>query len=98
MQSDIVERLQFGLDQWDMLEELQRIIHRHVQHIGDAFAFMKNLKRLSVVTLSLTYLAGHIDIRQEMHLDLDQAIALTSLAPSPFHVEAVPSRLIATNT
>jgi hypothetical protein len=35
-----------------------------------------HLQRLAVVALAVAFLAGDIDIGQEVHLDLDQAVAL----------------------
>src|SRR5690606_2373897 len=49
----------------------------------------------AVVARALAGLAGDIDIRQEMHLDLDDAIALARLAPPALDVEAEPPRLVA---
>ena len=98
MQADIVKCLKLRLDQWNVLEKIQRVVHRHIQHIGDALPLMEDFECFAVVALSLADLAGHVDIRQEVHLDLDESIALTSLAPPPFYVEAITPRLIATNS
>ncbi len=42
----------------------------------------------------MTDITSHIDIRQEVHLDLDDAVALTGLAASALHIEREAARLI----
>src|SRR3546814_13156368 len=63
------------------LEELDRVLHRHVQNVGDGLALERHLQRLAVVALAVAHVAGDVDIRQEAHLDLQHAVALTGLAP-----------------
>ena len=41
-----------------------------------------------VVALATAHVARHINVRQEMHLDLDDAVALAGFATATFHVEA----------
>ena len=53
------------------------------------------LQRFTVVAFPMTDLTGHIDIRQEMHLDLDDPVPAARLAPPAFYVEAEASFLIA---
>jgi hypothetical protein len=72
MQPDIVEGFKLSLDIGDMFEKFQRLVDRHVQHIGDALSLVVNLQGLAVVSLSFANLAYDIDIRQEMHFDLDR--------------------------
>jgi hypothetical protein len=60
----------------------------HVQHFADGLALESDLQRLAVVAPAFADVARHVDIRQEMHLDFDDAVALTRLAASAFDVEA----------
>ena len=60
-------------------------------------SFMLNLHRLAVVALALADLAGHIDIGQKMHLDLDQAIALAGFTAAALHIETIAAGLVAAN-
>ena len=76
----VVERLQLALDRRDVLEEVQRLLDRHVQHVGDVAALVGDLQRLAVVAGALAHLARHVDVGQEVHLDLDLAVALARLA------------------
>ncbi len=66
-----------------------------VQHFGDVLAAEQDLQRLAVVALPFADLAGHRDVRQELHLDLDVALTLARLAAAALDVEREPPRLIA---
>ena len=46
-----------------------------------------HLERLTVIALTLADLAGDVDIRQEVHLDLQQAVAGAGLAAAAANVE-----------
>ena len=72
---DGVQRLQAAADLRDVLEELERLLDRHVEHVGDALALELHLERLAVVALAVALLAGHVDVGQEVHLDLDLPVA-----------------------
>ena len=76
-------------------EELHRLVHRHLQHVGDALAFVADLQGLPVVALALADLAGDEDVRQEVHLDLQHAVAGAGLAPAAPDVEGEPARAVA---
>ena len=57
-----------------------------------------HLQRLAVVALALADVAGDVDVGQEVHLDLDDAVALAGLAAAALDVEreaagAVAARL-----
>ncbi|TKS58497.1 MAG: hypothetical protein EWM73_03521 [Nitrospira sp.] len=97
MQPDIMQGVELPLDEGDMLEELHGIVHRHIQHVGDALPLMVNLHRLAVVPLALANLTGHVDVRQEMHLDLDQPVALAGLAAAALYIETIATGLVPPN-
>src|ERR1700704_792097 len=78
-----------------MGEELHRLFHGHIEHVGDALALEAHLQGLAVVALAKALLAGHIDIRQEVHLDLDLSIAAADLTAAALDVEAETARLVA---
>ena len=73
----------------------QRVLHGHVQHLGDVLAAVGHLQRLTVVALAVAHLAGHVDVGQEVHLDLDLAVALAGLAAAAAHVEGEAPRRVA---
>ena len=77
------------------LEEAQRFLDRHLQHFVDVLAAVADLERLAVVALALADVAGHVDVRQEVHLDLDDAVALARLAAPALHVEAEAAGVVA---
>ena len=54
-----------------------------------------HLERLAVVARALADLARDVDIGEELHLNLEDAVASTRLTASPLHIEAEPPRLVA---
>jgi hypothetical protein len=44
------------------LEEVQRLLDRHVEHVGDRLALEQHLERLAVVALALADVAGDVDV------------------------------------
>ncbi|MDF2858394.1 MAG: hypothetical protein K0Q87_4245, partial [Neobacillus sp.] len=73
--------------------KLASILDRQLQHLGDAFAFVFDIERLAVVPFPFALLARHVDVRQEVHLDLDDTVPATRFAASAFHVKAETSFL-----
>ena len=61
----------------------------------DVLALVANLQRLAVVALAAADVAGHVDVRQEVHLDLDDAVALAGFAAAALDVEAEAARHVA---
>ena len=93
-QANLRQHRHFVADRGDGLEHLHRVLHRHVEHVGDRQALPFDLQRFAVVAFAVAFLARHIDVGQEVHLDFDQAIAATCFAASALDVEAEPARLI----
>ena len=54
-----------------------------------------HLERLAVVALALADLTGHVDIRQEVHLNLQQAVAGAGLTAAAADIEREAPRAIA---
>ena len=77
------------------LEELQRLLDRHVEHVGDRLALEQHFQRLAVVALALADVAGDVDVGQKVHLDLDDAVALAGLAAAALDVEREAAGLVA---
>ena len=73
---------------------LQRLGHRHVQHLRYVRALPLYLQRLAVVARPVAHLARNRYVRQKLHLDIDMPIPRTRLAPAPLHVEREPPRLV----
>src|SRR6185369_10833028 len=68
---------------------------RQVQHVRDVLALVGDLQRLSIVTLAVARLAGHINRREKIHLDLQHAVALAFFAAPTLDVETEPARFVA---
>src|SRR5450759_2908577 len=94
-QADLVERLQAARDARHVGKELDRVLDAHLEHLGDVLALVPDLERVAVVALAAAGLAGHVHVGQEVHLDLNLAVALTGLAASPLDVEAEAPGLVA---
>ncbi len=73
----------------------QRLLDRHLEHVGDGLALEADLERLAVVALAVALLAGDVDVGQEVHLDLDLAVAAADLAAPALDVEAEAAGLVA---
>ena len=76
-------------------KNVDRLLDGHVQHVGDRPALEAHLERLAVVALAVALLAGHVHVGQEVHLDLDLAVAAADLAAAALDVEREPPRLVA---
>ena len=68
-------------------KERERLADLKVQHFGDGFSLVGDFQRLAVETAAAACGAGDPCIRQEMHLDLEAAVALAALATSADRVE-----------
>src|SRR5215210_4875670 len=95
VEPDVVQRLDAALDLRDVGEELERLLDRHVEHVGDRLALEADVQRLAVVALAVALLARHVDVREEVHLDLDLAVAAADLAAAALDVEREAAGLVA---
>src|SRR5690554_1441974 len=89
-EADLLERLQDGGERGEGCEELRRLIHAELKDLGDIFAAISDAERLIVIAPPIADLAGHIDVVEEMHLDLHDAVAGAGLAAPSFDVEREP--------
>jgi hypothetical protein len=77
------------------LEEADAFLDGHVEHVGDRLLAEVDLERLAIVALALADVAGDVDVGQEVHLDLDDAVALAGLAAAALDVEREAPRTVA---
>ena len=56
----------------------------------DVLALVLHFQGLPVVALAFAHLTGDVDVRQEVHFNLQQAVSGAGLAPAPLHVEGEP--------
>ncbi len=93
-EADLVEGLQVPVDRRDGLEERRGLLDRHVEDLGDRLALVMHLEGVGVVPGAVADLARDVDVGQELHLDLDRAVAGACLAPAALHVEREPALLV----
>src|SRR3989442_8858770 len=86
----VVEQLEFRPDTRLVLEEIERVGHRQIEHVGDRLSFVPDLQGFPIVTPALTDFARNVDVGEEVHLDFDEPVALTRFAAAPLDVEGKP--------
>lgn len=62
----------------------------------DVAPAIKDIERLAIVALAATHVAGHEYVRQEVHLDAHDAIALAGFAATAFDIEAETTDVVTT--
>ena len=95
VQPHVAERLQRPANLGNVLEQLDRLAARHVQHVGDRPAVIADGQRLGVVAPAAAGVALDPHVGQEVHLDAELPVAFAFLAPPAGHVEAEPPRRVA---
>lgn len=93
-QTDVHQRLEFAPERGDSVEKAQSIFDRERKNFVDGLAFVMDFQGFAVIAPPPAHIAGDIDIRQEMHFNLDDTVALTGLAASPFDVETESPRCV----
>ena len=63
--------------------------------VGNRIALVAHRESLRVVALPAANFAGDVNVRQKIHLDAPQPVALARLAPPALHVEAEAPRPVA---
>ena len=94
-EADVEQRLQLARDVRHGAEVAVRVLDRQVEHVGDVLALVEDLQRLAVVAPAVADVAGHVDVGQEVHLDLEHAVALAGLAAAARDVEGEAPRAVA---
>ena len=94
-EADLVQRDELVAHAGHRGEEVDAFLDRHVEHVGDRLALEQHVERLAVVALAVADVAGDVDVGQEVHLDLDDAVALAGLAAAALDVEGEAPRLVA---
>ena len=85
------------MNRGDGLEELSRFRNRHVQYFGNVLTLVQDLECLAIVACAITDFTRNIHIRQEVHFNLDGAIALAGFTATALNVEAKPASLVSTH-
>ena len=89
-QPHVVKRFQLAQDLRVVFEEPHRLLDGHVEHFADVLPLPDHFQRLPVIPFPAAHVAGHIQVRQEVHLDLFHAVPLAGFAPAALHVEGEP--------
>ena len=79
--------MQLARDHRHRLEKNMRLLDGHRQYVVNVAALVLNLQRLAVIALTVANVARHVDVGQEVHLDLDQPITLAGFAAPALDVE-----------
>ena len=94
-EADVHQCAQVARDGRHRREEPGCLLDRHIQHVADGLALEMNFQRLTVVTRAMADLARHIDVGQEVHLDLDRAVTGAVVAATALDVEREPPGKVA---
>ncbi|CAK9134584.1 unnamed protein product, partial [Ilex paraguariensis] len=86
-QAHVLEQLQRVGDAGHAGEELDGLVHLHLQHIANALAAPGDGQGLGVEARAVADLAGHLHVGQEAHLDGAHALALAGRAAAFAGVE-----------
>src|SRR5690606_2134431 len=86
-QAHALERGELVANDRDSREELDALIDGHLEDVGDRLALELDLQRLAIVALALADVADDVDVGQEVHLDLEDTVALAFLAAPALDVE-----------
>ena len=76
-------------------EELGGLLHGHFEHVGNGLALVVHLQGFAVVALAVAGFAGHVYVRQEVHFNLQGAVAGAVLAAAALDVERESARGVA---
>ncbi len=76
----------------DLREELDRFAHSQLEQIVDGFPVQFHLQHVRLKTAAFAFRAPHVQIAQELHLDLFKTRARTSFAAAAAGVERERAR------
>ena len=95
VEAHVVQRLQLVADVGNVLEQLERLLDVHLQHVGDRLVLEVHLQRFAVEAMPFAHRAGDPDVGQKVHLQPVRAVPLAGFAAAARDVEAEPARLVA---
>ncbi len=87
--------VQLCVNRGNVLEKLERLLDRHIEHFEYILSFVTHLEGFMVVTPALADLAGDVYVGQEMHLDPFDAVALAAFTPAAGNIERKTPRPVA---
>src|SRR5471030_1003048 len=97
-QADVHQGLQLARQRRNGIEEITGLFNRHFQHFVNTLALVFNLQRFAVVAFATALIAGYVNVRQEVHLDFDHAVALTGFTAPALDVKTETPGVVAACT
>ena len=94
-QAHVHEGVQVARNRGERGEELCGFFHGHFEHVGNGLALVVHFEGFAVVALAVAGFAGHVDVRQEVHFNLQGAVAGAVLAAAALDVEGESTRGVA---
>ena len=94
-QAHVHEGVQVARNRGERGEELCGLLHGHFEHVGDGLALVVHFEGFAVVALAVAGFAGHVNVRQEVHFNLQGAVAGAVLAAAALDVEGEATRGVA---
>ena len=85
--SDLIEHIKNLMYPRMCWKEILSFFDIHVQNLGYILSFVSDFQSLLIVAASMTVFTFHINIRQEMHLNLLDSASFTDLTSSSFRIE-----------
>ena len=87
-EADVGERTQSGLHCRLVGEKSERFADRHLKHVGDGFVFERDFEYLGAEALAVAIGAAQVNVGEELHLDMLEAVAAAHRAAAVAGVEA----------
>ena len=86
----LLQKLQLADDRVEDAEEFHPVIDCHIQDVGNGFPFVFHLQRFVIVAGPMADFAGDVDVREELHFDLQLSLALAGFAAAAVNIEGEP--------
>ncbi len=96
IESDIGQRLQTPHGVRLIGKKLECFVDRHPEDVMDGFAVPGDFQNLGAETGSVALRTGDVDVREKLHLDLLETLAITGRTTPIRHVEGELRRCVAT--
>ena len=86
-QAHVHEGVQVARNRGECGEELCGFFHGHFEYVGNGLTLVMHFEGFAVVALAVAGFAGHVHVRQEVHFNLQGAVAGAVLAAAALDVE-----------
>src|SRR5579871_745631 len=89
-EAHIMQGLQDPFDFGDRRKKWKGLFHTQIEDLRNVFSLVLDFQCFPVVALPFTNFAGDINVRQEMHFNLNNSITLASLATATLNIKTEP--------